>query len=132
MALLINPILYSVGISLIIVVLSYDIDSIMDVIGRGRSHKLSPHITYSRELQEISLLMGTGKYSEARKKAEWLVSSEPTFAMAHNLLGEILLEGFQAKKKARESFDRAIELSTPGDEQHRIAETLRASTYEAN
>jgi hypothetical protein len=128
-ALVINPLIYSVGISLIIIVISHDINAILDLVGLGKDPLLSLHITYSKEIQEIGILMGVSNYTSALKKVDALLCNEPDFAMAHNLRGEILLDGYQKFVEARDCFDRVLELSTPKDEQHRIAKSLKASTY---
>lgn len=130
-AIVINPLIYSVGISLIIIVISYDINAILNLVGLGKDQLLSLHITYSKEIQEIGILMGAMNYSSALKKVDALLCKEPDFAMAHNLRGEILLDGYDRSVDARDCFDRALELSKPEDEQHRIAKSLKASTYYA-
>jgi hypothetical protein len=130
-ALVVYPLIYSIGISLIIIVISYDINAILDLVGLGKDPHLSLHITYSKEIQEIGMLMGVANYTSALKKVDALLCKEPDFAMAHNLRGEILLDGYDRSGEARDCFDRALELSMPEDEQHRIAKSLKASTYGA-
>lgn len=130
MALVVNPLIYSFGISLIVIVITYDINTILGLVGLGKSQHLSPHITYSKEIQEISMLMGMENYPSALKKVDALLRKEPAFAMAHNLRGEILLDGFQKPMEARNCFNRALDLSKPEDEQHTIAKSLKESTYD--
>jgi hypothetical protein len=130
-ALVINPLIYSIGISLIIIVISHDINAILAIVGLGKDPLLSLHITYSKEIQEIGILMGAMSYSSALKKVDALLCKEPDFAMAHNLRGEILLDGYHKSAEARGCFNRALELSKPEDEQHKIAKSLKASTYGA-
>lgn len=130
-ALVINPLIYSVGISLIIIVISHDINAILALVGLGKDPLLSLHIIYSKEIQEIGILMGAMNYSSALKKVDALLGKEPDFAMAHNLRGEILLDGYDRSADARDCFERALELSKPEDEQYRIAKSLKASTYGA-
>lgn len=129
MALLVNPFIYSVGISLIIIVISYDINTILGLVGLGKEPQLSAHIKYSKEIQEIGMLMSTANYDSALKKVDLLLRKEPAFAMAHNLRGEILLQGFQRNRQARDCFDRAMKLSKPEDEEYQLATSLKASTY---
>jgi len=129
MALIVNPLIYSIGVSLIIIVISYDINTILNLVGLGKEPPMSLHITYHNEIQEIGMLMGAESYASSLEKVDALLTKEPNFAMAHNLRGEILLDGFQQPLEARDCFDKALELSTPGDEQHRIAKGLKASTY---
>lgn len=129
MALLVNPLVYSAGISLIIIVVTRDINSILGLVGMGKEQELSPHIKYRDEVQEIGLLMGNENYASALKKVELLLRRAPSFARAHNLRGEILLLGFDKKRQARECFDRAMALSKPEDEEYQLAESLKASTY---
>ncbi len=132
MVLLVNPLIYSIGISLIIIVILNDINTILDLVGLGDRARLSLHIIYSKEIQEIGMLMGMEDYASALKKVDALLTREPQFAMAYNLQGEILLDGYQQAKKARECFDKALELTKEEDEQHRIAKSLRASTYDVD
>ncbi|MFH0784191.1 MAG: hypothetical protein V2B20_19860 [Pseudomonadota bacterium] len=129
MAVLVNPFIYSVGISLIIIVISYDINILLGLIGLGKEPQLSLHIKYHNEIQEIGMLMGVVKYDSALKKVDLLLRKEPSFAMAHNLRGEILLQGFQQNRRARDCFDRAMKLSKPEDEEYQLATSLKASTY---
>jgi len=129
MALLVNPFIYSVGISLIVIVISYDINTILGLVGLGKEQQLSPHIKYNKEIQEIGVLMGMANFASALKKVDLLLRKEASFAMAHNLRGEILLQGFQQNRQARDCFDRAIKLSKPEDEEYQLAMSLKASTY---
>lgn len=129
MALLVNPFIYSIGISLIIIVISYDINTILGLVGLGKEPQLSATIKYNREIQEIAMLMSMADYDAALKKVDHLLRKEPGFAMAHNLRGEILLDGFHRHRQARDCFDKAIKLSRPEDEEHRLATSLKASTY---
>lgn len=129
MALLINPLIYSVGIGLIIIVLTHDINSVLGLVGLGEEPQLSPHIKYHNEVQEIGMLMGMGNFDAAMKKVDILLHLAPQFARAHILRGEILLTGFEKKRQARESFDRAMALSQPEDEEHQLAVALKASTF---
>lgn len=129
MALLVNPLIYSLGISLIIIVITRDSNSLLALIGLGRERHLSPHIIYHNDLQEIGLLMGKSDYPKALQKVDLLLRRAPDFAQAHTLRGEILLDGFGKKRQARECFDRAMALSLPEDEAYRLAESLKASTY---
>lgn len=129
MALLVNPFIYSVGISLIAIVISYDINTILAVVGLGKEPQLSAHIKYHKEIQEIAMLMGMANYDSALKKVDLLLRKEPAFAKAYNLRGEILLQGFHQNRQARDCFDRAIKLSKPEDEEYQLATSLKASTY---
>ncbi len=129
MALLVNPLIYSVGIGLIIIVISHDINSVLGMVGLGKEQQLSPHIKYHNEIQEIGLMMGNSNYPSALKKVDLLLLQAPSFAQAYNLRGEILLDGFDKKRQARECFDRAMALSQPEDEEYRLAESLKASSY---
>ncbi len=129
MALLVNPFIYSVGIGLIVIVLSHDINTILCLVGLGKEQQLSLHIKYDKEIQEIGMLMSIADFRSAIKKVDLLLRKEPSFAVAHNLRGEILLQGFQQNRQARDCFDRAIKLSKPEDEAYQLATTLRDSTF---
>lgn len=128
-SLVINPFIYSVGISLIIIVVSYDVNDILDLFGLAKKTKLGLHVKYSRDVQEISMLIGMTKYDSALKKVNILIKKEPKFAAAHNLRGEILLQGFQMNKEARQCFNTVLKLSQTGDEQYKLAEALKAESY---
>ena len=130
MAVLVNPLIYSVGISLIIIVVSRDVNSILGLVGLGKEQELSPHIRYHNEIQEIGMLMGMVNHGAALKKVDLLLRRAPKFARAHNLRGEILLNGFAQKRQARESFDRAMALSQPDDEVYQLASSLKSSTFD--
>jgi tetratricopeptide (TPR) repeat protein len=125
----INPLVYSTGISLIIIVIIYDVNDIMDLFGLAHEPQIGLHIKHVRAVQEISLLMGTSDFRRALEKADKLTAREPDFAAALNMKGEILLEGFQNYEEARECFDRVLSMTPPGDEQHKLAEALKAATY---
>ncbi len=129
MALLVNPLIYSLGISLIIIVISYDINTILDLFGLGREAHLSPHIKYAGEIQEIAMLMSTDKFDSALKKVDLLLRKDPGFATGHTLRGEILLEGFHQNRRARACFDKAMQLSRPEDEVYQLAASLKSSTH---
>lgn len=129
-AVLFNPLAYSIGLSLIIVVLKYDFEELKDFCGLSRSPSLKPTIQFSRELQEISLLMSYLNYRQALKKVDILLEKEPQFPAAYNLRGEILLNGFQKNKEARECFRNAQKYAAPGDEDFLLAQSLQAATYD--
>ena len=130
MAVLVNPLVYSVGISLIIIVASRDLNSVLGLVGLGKEQELSPHIRFHNEIQEIGMLMGMADHGAAIKKVDLLLRQAPEFARAHNLRGEILLHGFDKKRQARESFDRAMALSQPEDEEYQLASSLKSSTFD--
>ncbi len=127
--LIFNPFIYSIGISLIIIVISYDVNDILDLIGLAKKPPLSLHIKYNKEVHEISMLMSMEKYDSALKKVNSLIKKEPKFSTAHNLRGEILLQGFQKNKEARECFNIVLKLSKADDEQYKLAEVLKSESY---
>lgn len=129
---IVNPIIYSIGISMIIIVLQHDVNEIQAVFGFGKKAQLSYHITYAKEVQEIGLLMSTKDFQQALKKADKLVKKEPKFTNALNLKGEILLQGFKNYSEARQCFDQVLNLTSPDDEQYKLAENLKAATYSTN
>jgi tetratricopeptide (TPR) repeat protein len=129
MCIIINPLIYSIGISLIIIVITYDVNDILDLIGLAKEPQLGYHIKHARAIQEIGLLMSTNDFKRALQKAEKLVAKEPKFTNALNMKGEILLEGFQKYGEARKCFDRVLKLADPDDEQYKLAEALKGSTY---
>lgn len=126
---ILNPLAYSIGISLIIIVINYNVNDILELVGMAREPQLGYHIKHARAVQEIGLLMSTGDFKGALQKAEKLVSREPKFTIALNMKGEILLEGFRNYEEARTCFDRVLKLADPDDEQYKLAEALKASTY---
>ncbi|MDW7772144.1 MAG: tetratricopeptide repeat protein [Desulfobulbaceae bacterium] len=126
---LVNPLVYSIGISLIIIVIIYDVNDILALFGKAREPQLGCHIKHARAIQEIGLLMSTRDFGRALQKVEKLVAREPEFTSALNMKGEILLEGYQRYDEARECFDRVLKLADPDDEQYKLAEALKAATY---
>ena len=128
---ILNPLIYSTGISLIIIVITYDVNDILGLVGLAKERQLSYHIKYAKAVQEIGMLMSIEDYDTALRKVNALVKKEPKFSNALNMKGEILLEGFQQFKKARECFNRVLKLSNPDDEQYKLAEALKAATYSA-
>lgn len=128
-SLVFNPLIYSIGISLIIIVISYDINDILLLVGRGKEPQLGSHIKYSKEVQEISMLMSQKKFDPALRKVNNLLQKDPSFTAALIMRGEILLQGFNKNKEARECFSKVLKLSKEGDQQHKLAEALKAATY---
>lgn len=124
-----NPLIYSIGISLIIIVISHDINDILLLVGRGKEQQLGSHIKYSKEVQEISMLMSQKKFDPALRKVNNLLQKDPGFSAALIMRGEILLQGFHKNREARECFNTVLKLSKEGDQQHKLAEALKASTY---
>ena len=128
---IVNPLIYSIGISLIIIIICYDVNDILDLVGMAKEPQLSYHVKHARDVQEIGLLMSTDDFTTALQKVEKLVTIEPKFTHALNMKGEILLEGFQRYGEARACFDKVLQLSGPDDEQYKLAEALKAETYTA-
>ena len=128
---ILNPLIYSIGISLIIIVILYDVNDILGLVGLAKEHQLSYHIKYASAIQEIGLLMSKPDYENALQKATDLVAKEPKFTNALNMKGEILLEGFQQYIEARSCFKKVLKLSKPEDEQYKLAEALMAASYSA-
>ena len=128
---IVNPLIYSVGISLIIVIIMYDVNSILDLFGMAKEPQLAYHIKHARAVQEIGLLMSSAKFKPALTQVEKLVKEEPKFTNALNMKGEILLEGFHEYEEARACFDKVLRLSSPDNEQYKLAEALKAESYRA-
>lgn len=126
---IINPLIYSIGISLIIIVITYDVNDILDVFGMAKEPQLGYHIKHAKAVQEISLLMIGNDFKNALHEIEKLVKKEPKFTSAWNMKGEILLEGFQKNEEARACFQKVMKMSAPEDEQYKLAEALLADTY---
>ena len=128
---LLNPLIYSTGISLIIIVIMYDVNDILGLVGLAKEHQLSYHIKHANAIQEIGLLMSTPDYDNALHKVRDLVIKEPKFTNALNMKGEILLEGFQQYEDARRCFKKVLKLSKPDNDQYKLAEALMAASYTA-
>jgi len=126
---IVNPLVYSIGISLIIIVIMYDINDILDLFGLAREPQIGYHVKHAKAVQEIGLLMSSNDFKRALQKVEKLVKTEPKFTSALNMKGEILLEGFHRYEDARECFSMVLKLAKPDDEQYRLAEALLAATY---
>lgn len=129
LSLVVNPLIYSTGISLIIVVMTNDINDILAVVGLGKEPKLSAHIKHARTIEEIALQISGMDYDSALSNVNKLLRKEPHFSHALNMKGEILLDGFNQPEKARKYFNIALKTAKPGDEQYKLAEALKASTY---
>lgn len=128
-ALLFNPLIYSIGLALIIIVITHDINDLLEIIGMAKKPKLSDHITYAKEVQRVSILLSSGQYQDALNAADSLLAQAPHFATAHNLKGEILLQGFANKREARHCFDKVLKMTTDTSEEYKLAKALKASTY---
>lgn len=129
LCLFINPLIYSAGMSLIIIVIIHDVNDILDLVGLGKEQQISSHIRYAKAIQEIAMLMSMTDYDPALRKVNALLKKDPHFSHALNLKGEILQEGFQKNEEARQCFDRVLKRTKPDDEQYKLAEVLKASTY---
>ncbi len=129
MCFLINPVIYAGGFSMIIIVIKHDVNDIMALIGRAKEPQLALHIRHANTIQQISLQMSSRDYDDAMKTVNALLKLEPQYANALNLKGQILLDGFSKSDKARECFEKVLKLSRPGSEDYKLAQELRASTY---
>jgi tetratricopeptide (TPR) repeat protein len=130
-AVLFNPLIYSIGVSLIIIVVKYDYAELLDFCGLSKDPELKPAIKYSREIQEIGMLMSLADYQQALQKVDLLLKKEPKLPTAYNLRGEILLSGFNKRKEARQCFHAAQKYAKPGDEDYEIAASLQAASFDS-
>ncbi len=126
----VNPFSYSIGISLIVIVLKYDINDILSLVGFGKEGRLSLNSKYAKTIQEIGYLMGLADFDNALKKANALLKEEPDFVNALSLKGQILLEGFARYSQAREYLEKVLELTDPEEEQYKLAESLIVASYD--
>jgi len=131
MAVIVNPVVYSIGISLIIVVLKHDLDDLLALVGLAKQSQLGLNLKYARDIQEISCLMAVSDFEQAMRLVKNLLHQEPNFVNALSLKGQILLEGFQEAAQARECFEKVLTLTKPDDEQHRLADSLIAACYDS-
>lgn len=129
MCILINPIIYAGGISMIMIVVKHDVNDLLDLIGRAKQPQLALHIKHANTIQQISLQMSSGEYDAALKTVNTLLKREPEYANALNLKGQILLEGFRNIEDSRNCFEKVLKLAQPGSDDYKLAEALRASTY---
>lgn len=129
MGFLVNPLVYAGGIAIIIILIKYDLDDIMILVGRAGKNKLALHIKYSQTIQKISLLMSSRKYKAALKAVNELLEQEPKYPNALNLKGQILLEGFGQYEAARAHFEKVMSLTDSDSEDYKLAEELAAATY---
>ena len=130
MCFLVNPVIYAGGISAIIIVIKHDVNDIMALIGRTREPQLALHIKHANTIQQISVEMSSRMYDDALKTVNRLLKIEPDYANAINLKGQILLEGFDEIDDARRCFEKVLKLSRPGSEDYKLAQELRAATYQ--
>ena len=129
MSILVNPVIYAMGFSLIIIVIKHDVNDILALIGRAKQPQLSLHIKHANTIQQISVQMSTRSYEGALKTVNKLLKEEPTYSNALNLKGQILLEGLKEIDKARSCFEKVLKLARPGSEDYKLAQALRAESY---
>lgn len=129
MCFLVNPLIYAVGICLIIIVIKHDVNDILALIGRAGQHQLAGHIRHAGTIQRVSVQMTGGDYEGALAAVRKLLREEPDLPSALNLKGQILLEGFARDEEARACFDKVMALTSPESEDYRLAEALRAATF---
>ena len=129
MSVVVNPIVYSLGISLIIVVIKHDLDELGALIGIVKESQLGLNIKHAKEIQEVACLMAVSDFAGALKKTNALLREEADFVNGLSLKGQILLEGFQEHAQARECFEKVLALTKPEEEQHKVADSLIASCY---
>ncbi len=128
---LVNPLVYSIGISLIIVVVTHDLNDIMILFGLGKETQLSLNLKHAKSIQHIACLMAASDFVVALQIVNALLREAPDFANALSLKGQILLEGYRKNREARACFERVLALTRPGEEQYRLADALIATSYEA-
>ena len=126
---LIDPLSYSIGIALIIIVIKHDINDIFTLIGLGKENRLSPEVKHSKTIQQISYFMGTSNFDAALKHVNALLKEEPQFTRALNMKAQILLEGFQKNEQARRCLNKVLQLSQPDEEQYKLADSLIMASY---
>ncbi|OGR00731.1 MAG: hypothetical protein A2511_14050 [Deltaproteobacteria bacterium RIFOXYD12_FULL_50_9] len=123
------PLIYSTGISFIILLINNDINSILAVVGLGSQTGPSLYGKHVKAVHHISLLIGMEKFDEALKAVNALLRLEPAFPHALNMKGQILLEGFGKPKDARRCFEKVQNLVKPEDEQYKLADSLLVECY---
>ncbi|OIP45629.1 MAG: hypothetical protein COZ12_02910 [Deltaproteobacteria bacterium CG_4_10_14_3_um_filter_60_8] len=128
---LVNPLIYSTGISLIIIVVTHDLNDILILVGLGKETQLSLNLKHAKAIQRIACLMAAGDFEVALQTANALLQAAPDFTNALSLKGQILLEGFRKNKEARACFERVLALTKPDEEQYRLADALIAASYDA-
>lgn len=128
---LVNPFIYSLGISLIIIVVTHDLNDILVLVGLGKETQLSLNLKHAKAIQQIACLMATSDFDVALKTVNALLKDAPDFVNALSLKGQILLEGFRKNKEARACFERVLALTKPDEEQYRLADALIAASYDA-
>lgn len=127
---LVNPLVYSLGISLIIIVVTHDLNDILILVGLGKETQLNLNLKHAKTIQQIGCLMATVDYEVALKTVNALLQEAPDFANALSLKGQILLEGFRKNREARVCFERVLALTKPDEEQYKLADALIAASYD--
>ena len=130
MCMLFNPLIYAAGISLVIIVIKHDVNDIMALIGRAKEPQLALHIKHHTAIQKISLEMSSRDYASALNTVDTLLQEEPEYTNALNLKGQILLEGFKKYEEARSCFENVLKLAKPDTGDYKLAQELRAATYQ--
>lgn len=130
MCILLNPLIYAAGISLIIIVIKHDVNDIMSLIGRASEPQLALHIKHHTAIQKISVEMSSNDYRGALNSVNSLLNKEPKYPNALNLKGQILLEGFCKSEEARSCFEKVMKLAKPDTDDYKLAQELKAATYD--
>lgn len=125
----VNPISYSIGISLIVIVIKNDINDILILLGFAKESQLDLNTKHAKTIQEISILMGQSDFRGALKKVDILLKEEPSLINALSLKGQILIEGFEKYAQAREYLEKVLELTSPEEEQYKLADSLIVACY---
>ncbi|MBU0728687.1 MAG: hypothetical protein KKE17_10605 [Proteobacteria bacterium] len=123
------PLIYSIGISMIIIVINNDINDVLGLFGLGNKAQLSLTVKHAKAIQSIGILIGSSNFNEALKKVNALLKEEPKFPVALNMKGQILLEGFSKYQEARICFERVLAATDEGDEQHTLADSMIVECY---
>ena len=131
MCMLVNPVIYAGGIASIFIVIQHDVNDISALVGLGKKSQMALHIKHADTIQKISFQRGIRDYSGALKTVNALLKEAPQYSSALNLKGQILLEGFSEAHKARAYFEKVLKLTSPGNDDHKLAKALLAASYDA-
>lgn len=129
MCIIFNPIIYAAGVASVVIVIRYEVNDIMALIGRAKEPQLGLQIKYAKQIQLISLQMSSSDYQNALKTVNNLLKQEPNYTNALNLKGQILMDGFNKYDEARSCFEKVMKLAKEDTDDYKLARELRASTY---
>ena len=124
-----NPIIYAIGVSAVIIVIRYDVNDILALIGRAAEPQLAMHIKHHTAIQKVSLELSMKDYKNALQTVNDLLAKEPEYPSALNLKGQILMYGFRNYEEALDCFKKVMKLTKQDSPDYKLANELKDGCY---